>query len=120
GSSTGAVTVTATAAGLVGSPVTFGETIAHSALFTVQVGNDTFTSDSLIISAGDQVKWVWGPTAVTHNVTSDPSPSFPSSTNLGANATYGPITFTTPGIYYYHCTIHGTTRSGMYGVIVVQ
>lgn len=120
GASTGAVTVTATAAGLVGSPVTFGATIAHSALFTVQVGNNTFTSDSLIIQAGDRVQWVWGSTAVTHNVTSDPSPSFASSTNLGANATYGPITFATPGLYYYHCTIHGTTRSGMYGVIVVQ
>ncbi|MGB7213173.1 MAG: Ig-like domain-containing protein [Gemmatimonadales bacterium] len=120
GASTGAVTVTATASGLTGSPVTFGATITHSALFTIQVENDTFTKDSLIIHAGDQVRWVWSATAVTHNVTSDPSPSFTSSVNLGANATYGPITFATPGLYYYHCTIHGATRSGMYGVIVVQ
>ncbi|HET7025453.1 MAG TPA: hypothetical protein VFI39_09640 [Gemmatimonadales bacterium] len=120
GASTGPVTITATASGLLGSPVVFGATISSSMLFTVQVGNDTFTSDSLIIHAGDRVKWVWGATAATHNVTSDPSPSFVSSTNLGANATYGPITFATPGLYYYHCTIHGSTRSGMYGVIVVQ
>ncbi|MGH7533342.1 MAG: Ig-like domain-containing protein [Gemmatimonadales bacterium] len=119
GASTGPVTVTATASGLTGSPVTFGATIAHSTLFTVQVGNDTFTSDSLIIRAGDQVKWVWGATAVTHNVTSD-NGAFASSANQGANSSYGPITFGIPGTYYYHCTIHGTPRAGMYGVIIVQ
>ncbi|MFI5234337.1 MAG: plastocyanin/azurin family copper-binding protein [Gemmatimonadales bacterium] len=121
GGAVGAVTVTATSPGLNGSPVSFGATISHVPMvFTVTVGNDFFSSDSITISAGDQVKWVWAASAVTHNVTSDGSPAFTSSVNLGANQTYGPILFSAPGIYYYYCSIHGSHRSGMYGVIVVQ
>jgi plastocyanin len=44
-------------------------------------------------------------TAVTHTIVADNPASFPSSDNLGGNATYS-ITLSAAGDYTYHCGIH--------------
>lgn len=117
GGTYGPIVITASSAGLAGSPVSFGGTIARLPTI-ITIGDDFFSPDSVTIHVGDQVKWAWGNTVV-HNVTSTGAPSFTSSGNRGANSTYGPLTFGATGVYHYYCTIHGTPTSGMKGVIVV-
>ena len=120
GDTLGPVVIMVTSAGLTGSPLTFGGTIeAVPVVDTITIGNDFFSPDSITIHAGTQIRWVWGSTSVTHNVTSTGSPSFTGSGNQGASSTFGPVTFAATGVYHYYCTIHGTPTSGMKGVIVV-
>jgi plastocyanin len=113
GSGTGTANVSVTITALPDT-LTFGLTVTPvPSLITVH--SDFFTPASDTISAGSAVKWTWvgGP----HNVTQSTGPTtFQSSPDLNSGATYGPLVFTVPGTYTYHCTIH----TGMNGTIVVQ
>jgi plastocyanin len=114
----GAHTATATANGIAGAPsVTFTTTaITAPTSAAVEVGNNFFSPDSVLIKANGQVTWTWAAGAVTHNVT------FTSGTNPPANignrsSGSGSGTFTTAGTFNYHCTIHSATMTGQ--VVVV-
>ncbi len=137
GNAPGPNTLSATSAGLAGSPVTFNATATTIATaVTVEVRNDFFRSlrngsgggsgflgnlarDT--IAAGGTVTWVW--VGQNHNVT----PAFSGSSLSGtqnAPFTLGPITFTSPGVYTYRCTNHSHLVSdlivGMAGIIVIR
>jgi plastocyanin len=137
GGALGGNTLTATSAGLSGSPVTFTATaISPPAGITVEVRNNFFLSlqngsgngtgflenyarDT--IPVGATVTWVW--VGQDHNV----SVAF-SGLNLSGTHS-APFsysrTYTTPGTYFYRCTNHSQEISypiiqGMVGTIVVQ
>jgi plastocyanin len=137
GNAPGPNTLSATSAGLAGSPVTFNATATPIATaVTVEVRNDFFrsvrngsggSSDFLAnyardtIAVGGTVTWVW--VGQNHNVT----PGFSGSSLSGtqnAPFTLGPITFTSPGTYIYRCTNHshllGDLIVGMAGIIVIR
>jgi len=90
------------------------------------VGNDFFQSAHNgtraaqdTVPAGQTVVWTWTGTGSTfHSVVSDGPATFPGSGNpqMGDGTTYM-FTFTTPGIYNYHCAVHGLI---MHGTLVVQ
>jgi plastocyanin len=92
----------------------------------VTVGNIFFQSDRNstqnpaldTVAVGGAVTWTWVNTGSTpHNVESQGSPSFQSSTvQTGDGATYT-LTFGTAGTYQYDCVVHG---SAMSGTIVVR
>jgi plastocyanin len=122
GNTAGPATITATSTGLLGSPVTFDETVAASAgVDTVQFGNFFFKSvrngtqnpavDTVL--AGGKIVWIW--VSGSHGVQSLGSPSFTSSTVLSSGS-YS-FTFSTAGTYQYDCLVHGTL---MTGTIVVR
>jgi plastocyanin len=131
GGTAGPITIIAESDGLAGSPLTFNasatEPLPIPATINVTVRNDNFLSvrngtvnpavDT--VSAGGTVTWTWATGAVTHNVTSTGSPSFPSSTTESAPASHQ-FTFSTPGTYSYFCTVHGAPAAGMWGRIVVR
>lgn len=128
---TGPITITATAGGLDGSPLSFDATAVEPtptpSTIAVTVRNDNFLSarngsvnpavDTVAVNG--TVTWTWAAGALTHNVTSTGSPSFTSSATKSAPATHA-FTFTTAGTYRYYCTIHGAPASGMRGTIVVR
>lgn len=113
GDTAGGLTVTATTAGLQGSPVEFQLTVTPAATH-ISVASNFFSPASVSIPVGDRVVWDWA--NGTHNVTPDVvSATFPASGDLSGNATFGPILFDVAGVYTYQCTIH----SGMTGTITV-
>jgi plastocyanin len=114
GKTSGPITVTATVVGLAGSPITFSGAVDANPT-VIEVSDGFFNPDSVNISAGSTVKWHWATSG--HSVASTGSPSFQGSDILNADATYGPILFSTPGVYRYECAVHGSAESG---VIVVN
>jgi plastocyanin len=70
-----------------------------------------FNPDTLAVSVGDTVTFVFGP--VAHNVIFDPFPGTPADVP-GANAnTAAARVFTVPGFYTYACRIHPGMRGSV-------
>ena len=80
-----------------------------------------FSPKDIMINAGDTVTWKWDD-ATQHTVTSDTN----AWTNSGVKSGGPPFptfqnTFATPGVYKYHCQIHGgPTGLGMSGTVTVM
>lgn len=113
GDTAGGLTITATVAGLQGSPVPFQLTVTPAATH-ISVASNFFSPAAASIQVGGRVVWDW--VNGNHNVTPDSaSATFPASPNLSIGASYGPIVFDVAGVYTYQCTIH----PGMTGTITV-
>ncbi|MBW8771960.1 MAG: cupredoxin domain-containing protein [Gemmatimonadetes bacterium] len=109
GATSGAVTLSASVTGLAGSPVGFtGAVDANPASVTIH--NNFFSPDSIAIPAGGTVKWTW--VGSGHSVAPTGANTFPASDVLNAGATFGPILFSTPGVYTYECGVHGAAMPG--------
>ena len=113
GASTGPVVVTATTPGLAGSPLGFTASVV-GATITVTVGSNFYTDSIISISAGSAVRWNW--IGGSHSVTSNGSTSFTGSAIQAAPFVLGPLVFSTPGTYAYHCAVH----AGMTGKVIVN
>jgi plastocyanin len=86
-----------------------------------------FTPQSKTVSVGSTVQWAWnsctgdgygGDVCVAHSVTFDDDDG--SGTRASPVQDHGTFarTFDTPGVYAYHCSVHGYL--GMTGTITVQ
>ena len=87
---------------------------------TVQVGNDLFAPDSLVVPVATAVTWRWnsctgstdpyggGQTCVTHSVTFDDGSGGSERQSSGSYTR----TFAAAGTYPYHCAIHGAAMAG--------
>ena len=83
----------------------------------ISVTNNAFTPADKTISVGTTVTWAWSTctggdgydteTCVAHSVNFDDGPSSPTQ-EKGSYVR----TFTTPGSYPYHCSVHGTAMAG--------
>lgn len=113
GNTAGAITVTATAVGLAGSPVEFSGAVV-AAPTTVSVNSNNFQPANLTISAGSAVRWVWNGSG--HSVSSTGATTFSSSDIQNSGYVWGPLLFATPGVYTYECAVH----SSMQGTITVN
>jgi len=78
----------------------------------ITIKNFAFTPASVSIPAGTKMTWV-NNDSITHTVTSDTG-AFDSQ-SITPGSTYS-FTFTQPGTYKYHCSIHST----MTGTVIVQ
>jgi len=81
--------------------------------YDVNIMNFAFSPQTLTITQGGTVIWTNSDSA-THAIISD-SGSEINSGNLATGISYS-HTFTTPGTYTYHCSIHPS----MTGTIIVQ
>ena len=72
-----------------------------------------FAVDSVVIAAGQAVRWV-NRDPVAHTVTFD-AEGVPSSRDVAPNGTFV-VVFERPGMYRYHCQPHPAMR----GVVVVK
>jgi plastocyanin len=88
---------------------------APASAATVEIkGLDTQVWDKpeVTIAAGDTVNWTFAGTSLPHNVANN-SDNWSYRTNAGAPPSpSGTYTFTTAGVYEFHCEIHGTTMVG--------
>jgi plastocyanin len=120
GGTEGPVTVTATADGLDGSPLTFNETATLAppipTTASVQLGNIFFKSSRNntqnpavdTVAVGGTITWTWP--GSLHSVQSTGSPSFTSSA-VQSSGTYQ-FTFNTAGNYSYTCSVHPGQMTG--------
>ena len=125
GDAPGQQTATASVTGATGSPVTFTATAAGGpGEALVQVlgpsGGNRFSPADLTVAAGTTVTWQWGTNAQSHNVVPDDNAT-PATSGPVANAPHSyQYTFSTTGIYHYHCASHGGAGGiGMSGTITV-
>ena len=82
---------------------------------TITIKNFAFDPSTLTVKTGTVVTWV-NQDAAPHTIVSDTGSLVAfSSDSLPTGASYN-VTFTTPGTYTYHCSIHPS----MTGTIVVQ
>lgn len=109
GATPGSITITATSAGLTGSPQTFDAESGQ-----ILVANNQFQPNALTVAAGTTVRWAWATTATPHNVT--PTGTEPTASTTASAPFAHSHTFNTPGVYTYECTVH----AGMAGTITVN
>ncbi len=118
GATPGPVVVSATSAGLAGSPVSFHATIVLAGataavqvgdIFFKSVGNGSTNPAVDTVAVGGTVTWTWVGVD-NHSVQSTGTPSFTSS-SIQASGTYH-FTFGTAGTYTYDCAVHGTLMTG--------
>ena len=94
---------------------TTATTVLSGGSNSIAIKNFAFSPATLTIKTGTTVTWINGDGAV-HQVTSDSgTPVVFTSDTLANGASYH-FTFTEPGIYTYHCTIHPSMK----GTIIVE
>jgi len=95
-----------------------------SADITVQ--NNSFSPSSTTVPVGTTVTWTWnactgdgygGQMCTDHSIVFDDGGR--TNAPLQSEGTFS-SKFSTAGTYTYHCSVHGTTTSGMRGTIIVQ
>ena len=91
---------------------------------SVAIANYAFTPQTLTVKAGTTVTWT-NKDSVPHNVISATNMSTSATTtntfasgNFNQGQTFS-FTFSTPGTYYYECSIHAA-MAAMHGKIIVQ
>ena len=108
---------TASVIGLAGSPVAFTDTAGAVTSISVGGATTTFSPSSKSVTAGTFVKFSWA--GGTHNVTWDPGdPTGPTDSPTQSSGSFT-VRLTTTGTYGFHCSIHGSPGSGMFGTITV-
>jgi plastocyanin len=87
---------------------------------TIVVTDNVFTDQHIVISAGTTVTWR-NDGRNDHNVTPDTDGVFApiATAALGPGAS-GSITFDEPGVYPYHCSLHGVPGRAQFGTIIVD
>jgi len=95
-------------------PATAAPTTSAAGGNTVAIKNFAFDPSSLTVKSGTVVKWT-NQDGAPHTIVSDTSsPATFSSDSLSSGASYS-FTFTQPGTYTYHCSIHPSMK----GTIIV-
>lgn len=110
--------ISATATGASGSPVRL-TALAATAAATVQVVNNRFDPPVIAIRAGGIVSFAWPAGSSQHNLVPDDGRDRPNDPIVHDGPLTVDVTFPTAGDFYYHCGVHGDTRSGMFGKVVV-
>jgi plastocyanin len=118
-------TVTASSAGVNGSPVSFSaEATGAGTQVTVAVINTLFSPSTFRLKQGGIVTFTWGPGSTAHTVTPVAPNVIPTSSNPPPPATHdAPYTFDTVfptvGVFKFFCSTHGAVDTGMAGTITV-
>ena len=83
-------------------------------------GGNRFQPSGITVSVGDTVNWFWPAGSAAHNIVPDDG-NLPQTS--GAPTGYPKFLsfrFNIPGVYHYHCAVHGQTGGvGMSGSVTV-
>jgi len=94
---------------------------AENTVLVANAGDNRFEPASITISAGDTVNWFWPPGSAGHNLVPDNGDLPPSSGPPAGHPKFLSFRFVTPGVYHYHCMVHGGPGGvGMAGSVTVQ
>ena len=87
---------------------------------TIHVVNDRFEPANLTVPAGARVNWYWPVGSVGHNVVPDDGNQPATSGAPAGYPKFLSFQFGTPGVYRYHCAVHGGPGgAGMSGTVTV-
>jgi plastocyanin len=93
---------------------------AANTVHVLNAGGNRFEPASITVVAGATVNWVWAVGSTGHNIVADDGNAPATS---GAPASYPKFlsfTFVVPGVYHYHCAVHGGSGGlGMSGTVTV-
>lgn len=83
-------------------------------------GGNRFQPTSLTVFVGDTVNWLWPVGSTDHNIVADDGDLPPTSGAPAAYPKFLSFRFTIPGVYHYHCAVHGGPGGvGMAGAVTV-
>ncbi len=80
---------------------------APNTVMVVSDGGNRFEPAEFTVPIGGTVNWLWAPGSTAHNIVPDDLESPPHSGAPSAWPRWHVFRFTTPGIYRYHCAVHG-------------
>jgi plastocyanin len=93
---------------------------APNTVLVLSEGGGRFEPADFRVPVGGTVNWFWPPGSTGHNIVADDQESPPHSGAPADWPRWHVFTFTRPGIYRYHCAVHGAPGGiGMSGVITV-
>ncbi|MBM4185965.1 MAG: hypothetical protein FJ206_01510 [Gemmatimonadetes bacterium] len=112
------MTISASSTGTSGGPISF-TALAAGANASVQVLNNRYEPQTIAIRAGGRVTFDWPTGSSQHNLIPDDGKDRPNDPVIRNGPFSVAVTFPTAGEYFYHCSVHGSARSGMWGKVVV-
>jgi plastocyanin len=93
---------------------------APNTVLVLSEGGNRFEPAEFTVPAGGTVNWMWSPGSTDHNIVPEDGESPPHSGAPADWPKWHVFTFTRPGVYRYHCSVHGAAGGvGMSGTIIV-
>jgi len=87
---------------------------------TVLVSDNRFEPASIVVPVGGIVNWFWPAGSAGHNIVPDDGNAPATSGAPAGYPKYLSFTFANPGVYHYHCEVHGAPGGvGMSGSVTV-
>jgi plastocyanin len=95
--------------------------VAPISILVLIDGGERFEPANFKIPVGGTVNWFWPPGSVGHNIVPDNGDSPPHSGAPADWPKWHVFRFTIPGVYRYHCAVHGGPGGvGMSGTVRVE
>ena len=96
------------------------DSLAPTTIHVMTEGGYRFEPANLTVAAGTTVNWLWPVGSADHNIVPDDGNQPPSSGAPHGYPKFLSFEFTTPGVYHYHCAVHGGPGgAGMSGTVTV-
>jgi len=93
---------------------------APSTVLVLNEGGNRFEPASMTITVGDTINWFWPVGSAGHNVVPDDGNAPATSGAPAGYPNYLSVQFAVPGVYHYHCAVHGGPGGvGMSGSVTV-
>lgn len=92
----------------------------RNTVLVLNEGGNRFDPAQITIAVGDTINWFWPVGSVGHNVVPDDGNAPATSGAPAGYPKYLSFQFASPGVYRYHCAVHGAPGAiGMSGTVTV-
>lgn len=92
----------------------------RNTVLVLNEGGNRFDPAQITIAVGDTINWFWPVGSVGHNVVPDDGNAPATSGAPAGYPKYLSFQFASPGVYRYHCAVHGAPGGiGMSGTVTV-
>jgi plastocyanin len=96
------------------------DSLAPTTIHVMTEGGFRFEPANLTVAAGTTVNWLWPEGSAEHNIVPDDGNQPPTSGAPQGYPKFLSFQFATPGVYRYHCAVHGAAGGvGMSGTVTV-
>ena len=93
---------------------------APNTVHVLSAGGNRFEPASITVTEGGTVNWLWPAGSAGHNVVPDDGNAPATSGAPAGYPKFLSFTFASPGVYHYHCAVHGGPGgAGMSGTVTV-
>ena len=93
---------------------------AANSVHVLNAGGNRFEPASITVTVGGTVNWYWPVGSAGHNIVPDDGNAPATSGAPAGYPKFLSFTFAVPGVYHYHCAVHGGPGgAGMSGSVTV-